>query len=59
MSNNFVSKEAVDWMSKCQMLASIWKINKDELRIHQACALYVNGFDRLAEEVIKIYNYFQ
>ncbi|XP_018363110.1 PREDICTED: rab3 GTPase-activating protein non-catalytic subunit isoform X2 [Trachymyrmex cornetzi] len=45
------STQAVLWMSKCQMLASIWKINNDELRIHQACQLYINGFDRLAEEV--------
>ncbi|KYQ51818.1 Rab3 GTPase-activating protein non-catalytic subunit [Trachymyrmex zeteki] len=45
------STQAVSWMSKCQMLASIWKINNDELRIHQACQLYINGFDRLAEEV--------
>ncbi|EGI58384.1 Rab3 GTPase-activating protein non-catalytic subunit [Acromyrmex echinatior] len=44
------STQAVLWMSKCQMLASIWKINNDELRIHQACQLYINGFDRLAEE---------
>ncbi|KAL0113487.1 hypothetical protein PUN28_012561 [Cardiocondyla obscurior] len=45
------STQAVSWMSKCQTLASIWKINNDELRIHQACQLYINGFDRLAEEV--------
>ncbi|KYN05982.1 Rab3 GTPase-activating protein non-catalytic subunit [Cyphomyrmex costatus] len=45
------STQAISWMSKCQMLASIWKINNDELRIHQACQLYINGFDRLAEEV--------
>ena len=51
MTNNLTSKQAVMWMSQCQKLASIWKINNDELRIHQACALYVHGFDRLAEEV--------
>ncbi|XP_072760669.1 rab3 GTPase-activating protein non-catalytic subunit isoform X2 [Anoplolepis gracilipes] len=45
------SSQAISWMSKCQTLASIWKINNDELRIHQACQLYINGFDRLAEEV--------
>ncbi|XP_071637599.1 rab3 GTPase-activating protein non-catalytic subunit isoform X3 [Temnothorax longispinosus] len=45
------STHAISWMSKCQTLASIWKINNDELRIHQACQLYINGFDRLAEEV--------
>lgn len=45
------STRAISWMSKCQTLASIWKINNDELRIHQTCQLYVNGFDRLAEEV--------
>lgn len=45
------STQAISWMSKCQTLASIWKINNDELRIHQACQLYINGFDRLAEEV--------
>lgn len=45
------STQAISWMSKCQALASIWKINNDELRIHQACQLYINGFDRLAEEV--------
>nr|XP_012216087.1 PREDICTED: rab3 GTPase-activating protein non-catalytic subunit isoform X1 [Linepithema humile] len=45
------STQAILWMSKCQTLASIWKINNDELRIHQACQLYINGFDRLAEEV--------
>lgn len=47
------SVQAVQWMSKCQTLASIWKINNDELRIYQVCQLYVNGFDRLAEEVRK------
>ncbi|KAL6256765.1 hypothetical protein P5V15_011702 [Pogonomyrmex californicus] len=45
------STQAISWMSKCQTLACIWKINNDELRIHQACQLYINGFDRLAEEV--------
>lgn len=49
------SSQAISWMSKCQALASIWKINNDELRIHQACQLYINGFDRLAEEV-NVYN---
>lgn len=52
MENNLSSKEAMHWMNKCQMLASIWKINNDELRIHQTCALYTNSFDRLAEEVM-------
>ncbi|XP_054006730.1 rab3 GTPase-activating protein non-catalytic subunit [Hylaeus anthracinus] len=50
------SIEAIQWMSKCQMLASIWKINNDQLRIHQVCQLYVNGFDRLAEEVVTAVN---
>ncbi|EFN66869.1 Rab3 GTPase-activating protein non-catalytic subunit [Camponotus floridanus] len=45
------SSQAISWMNKCQALASIWKINNDELRIHQTCQLYINGFDRLAEEV--------
>lgn len=45
------SMQAIQWMSKCQTLASIWKISNDELRIHQVCQLYVIGFDRLAEEV--------
>lgn len=45
------STQAISWMGKCQTLASIWKINNDELRIHQVCQLYINGFDRLAEEV--------
>lgn len=45
------STQAISWMSKCQTLASTWKINNDELRIHQVYQLYVNGFDRLAEEV--------
>ncbi|XP_014472926.1 PREDICTED: rab3 GTPase-activating protein non-catalytic subunit isoform X1 [Dinoponera quadriceps] len=46
------STQAISWMGKCQTLASIWKINNDELRIHQVCQLYVNGFDRLAEEIM-------
>ncbi|XP_031368306.1 rab3 GTPase-activating protein non-catalytic subunit isoform X3 [Apis dorsata] len=50
------SVQAVQWMSKCQTLASIWKINNDELRIYQVCQLYVNGFDRLAEEVVTAVN---
>ncbi|CAL7946204.1 unnamed protein product [Xylocopa violacea] len=50
------STQAVQWMSKCQTLASIWKINNDELRIYQVCQLYVNGFDRIAEEVIAAVN---
>lgn len=45
------SKQAMTWMSRCQNLASTWKINGDELRIHQVCQLYINGFDSLAEEV--------
>ncbi|XP_066592229.1 rab3 GTPase-activating protein non-catalytic subunit [Prorops nasuta] len=47
----FSSSEAILWMSKCQTLATMWRINNDELRIHQVCQLYINGFDRLAEEV--------
>ncbi|XP_043526557.1 rab3 GTPase-activating protein non-catalytic subunit isoform X1 [Frieseomelitta varia] len=50
------SMQAIQWMSKCQTLASIWKINNDELRIHQVCQLYVIGFDRLAEEVVTAVN---
>ena len=49
--NRLSSNQAVHWMSKCQTLASIWKINNDKLRIHQVCQLYINGFDQLAEEV--------
>lgn len=48
------STQAVQWMSRCQSLASIWKINNDELRIHQVCQLYLNGFDQVAEEVYRI-----
>lgn len=47
------STEATQWMNKCLTLASIWKINNDDLRIYQVCELYINGFDRLAEEVSK------
>ncbi|XP_015586731.1 rab3 GTPase-activating protein non-catalytic subunit isoform X2 [Cephus cinctus] len=54
--NNLSSTQAILWMSKCQTLASIWKINNDELRIHQVCQLYINGFDRLAEEVVTAVN---
>lgn len=56
MEDNLSSKEAMKWMTKCQMLASIWKINNDDLRIHQACALYSNNFDRHAEEVVTAVN---
>ncbi|KAH0948530.1 hypothetical protein HN011_009005 [Eciton burchellii] len=45
------STQAISWMNRCQTLASIWKINNDKLRIHQTCQLYINGFDRLAEEI--------
>ncbi|EZA61233.1 Rab3 GTPase-activating protein non-catalytic subunit [Ooceraea biroi] len=45
------SAQAVSWMGRCQTLASIWRINNDKLRVHQTCQLYINGFDRLAEEV--------
>ncbi|XP_012144641.2 rab3 GTPase activating protein [Megachile rotundata] len=55
-SNMISSMQAIEWMSRCQTLASIWKINNDELRIHQVCQLYVNGFDRLAEEVVTAVN---
>ncbi|KOC68340.1 Rab3 GTPase-activating protein non-catalytic subunit [Habropoda laboriosa] len=48
--------QAIQWMSRCQTLASIWKVNNDELRIHQVCQFYVNGFDRLAEEVVTAVN---
>ncbi|XP_014614493.1 PREDICTED: rab3 GTPase-activating protein non-catalytic subunit [Polistes canadensis] len=50
------STQAVLWMSRCQTLGSMWKLNSDELRIHQACQLYINGFDRLAEEVVGAVN---
>lgn len=49
---SYSSSQAIFWINKCQNLASIWKINNDELRIHQVCQMYINGFDRLAEEVI-------
>ncbi|OXU28898.1 hypothetical protein TSAR_008176 [Trichomalopsis sarcophagae] len=50
--DSFSSSQAILWMSKCQNLAMIWKINNDELRIYQVCQLYINGFDRLAEELV-------
>ncbi|XP_076178627.1 rab3 GTPase activating protein isoform X3 [Ptiloglossa arizonensis] len=50
------SMQAIQWMSRCQTLATIWKLNNDQLRIHQVCQLYVNGFDQLAEEVITAVN---
>ncbi|KZC10899.1 Rab3 GTPase-activating protein non-catalytic subunit [Dufourea novaeangliae] len=50
------STEAIHWMSRCQILASIWKLNNDGLRIYQVCQLYVNGFDQLAEEVVTAVN---
>ncbi|KAL7296960.1 hypothetical protein TKK_0009400 [Trichogramma kaykai] len=50
--DNYSSRHAIIWMSNCQSLAYTWKINNDELRIHQACQLYINGLDRLAEEVV-------
>ncbi|XP_063982787.1 rab3 GTPase-activating protein non-catalytic subunit [Diachasmimorpha longicaudata] len=43
--------ENVLWMSKCQTMAALWKIDKDRLRIHQVYQLYVNGFDGQAEEI--------
>ena len=49
--NTYSSTQAILWMSKCQNQACMWKINNDDLRIHQVCQLYINGFDRLAEEV--------
>ena len=52
-TNNIPSIEAVEWTMKCMKMASLWKINRDELRIHLACALYYNGYDRFAEEVMK------
>ncbi|XP_034172933.2 rab3 GTPase activating protein isoform X1 [Osmia lignaria lignaria] len=56
VDGNISSTQAIQWMSKCQTLASIWKINNDQLRIHQVCQLYVNGFDRLADEVVAAVN---
>lgn len=50
-ASNFNFQQAFSWMCKCQTMASIWKINTDELRIHQVCQLYQDGFDRLADEV--------
>lgn len=50
------STEAIQWMSRCQTVAFTWKINDDELRIHQVCNLYTKGFDRLAEEVATAVN---
>ncbi|KAJ4428920.1 hypothetical protein ANN_25916 [Periplaneta americana] len=42
---------AVQWISKCYNLASVWQVSSDSLRRYQICELYSNGFDRLAEEV--------
>lgn len=50
------SAQAIHWLSRCEILASMWKINSDELRIHQVCRLYVSGFDRLAEEILTAVN---
>lgn len=50
--NSSISNQAIMWMSKCQTVAAMWKIDHDKLRIHQVCQLYINGFDRFAEEVI-------
>ncbi|KAK0157715.1 hypothetical protein PV328_011418 [Microctonus aethiopoides] len=50
--NGLTSTQAIEWMNKCQILASIWKLNIDKLRIHQVCEFYVNGFDRLADEAL-------
>lgn len=41
------------WLQLCYDLAGVWNISFDELRRHQICELYSNGFDRLAEEVGK------
>ncbi|XP_014218423.1 rab3 GTPase-activating protein regulatory subunit isoform X2 [Copidosoma floridanum] len=54
--NSLSSDKAVHWMSKCQNLALSWKISSDELRIHQVCQMYVNGFDRIAEEIVMAVN---
>ncbi|XP_011502639.1 PREDICTED: rab3 GTPase-activating protein non-catalytic subunit [Ceratosolen solmsi marchali] len=48
--NNLNFTEATQWMCKCKDLACAWQLDVDELRIHQVCQLYINGFDRLAEE---------
>ncbi|XP_023289091.1 rab3 GTPase-activating protein non-catalytic subunit isoform X2 [Orussus abietinus] len=54
--SSFGTSQVVFWMSKCHTLASIWKINTDELRVHQVQQLYANGFDRLAEEAVTAVN---
>ncbi|XP_067009858.2 rab3 GTPase-activating protein non-catalytic subunit isoform X1 [Anabrus simplex] len=46
------AKLAIQWMSKCHLLADVWGVSSDILRRQQVCELYSNGFDRLAEEVI-------
>ncbi|XP_034944441.1 rab3 GTPase-activating protein non-catalytic subunit [Chelonus insularis] len=56
IEGNLSCPQTVEWMGKCQTLSSIWKINNDKLRIHQVCQLYINGFDRLAEEVMTAVN---
>jgi hypothetical protein len=43
-------------MSKIFQLAIGWQLNLDDLRIHQVMSLYSKGHDRLAEEVINIFN---
>ncbi|KAK6636122.1 hypothetical protein RUM43_009774 [Polyplax serrata] len=44
------------WIQLCFDLANVWEISLEELRRHQICELYANGFDRLAEEVIPSVN---
>ncbi|XP_047119989.1 rab3 GTPase-activating protein non-catalytic subunit [Schistocerca piceifrons] len=47
---------AVQWMSKCYYLASVWGVYSDDLRRHQVCELYASGYDRLAEEILPAVN---
>ncbi|XP_059473324.1 rab3 GTPase-activating protein non-catalytic subunit [Neocloeon triangulifer] len=50
------ASQAALWMGKSLILASSWGINTDILRRHQICELYMNGFDRLAEENVMSVN---
>lgn len=48
-------KPSIEWMSKVFTLAHDWSVPVDPLKRHQICELYINGYDRLAEEVGFLY----
>lgn len=51
-NGTFYTTKHVQWVAKCELLATIWNMEVDELKRYQVTQLYNAGFDSLAEELL-------